>query len=992
MISRGSEWHRWEPHIHAPGTILNDQFGAVDPWSAYLSTLNGATPKIEAIAVTDYYVTDTYEEFIAHQLAGRLPHVKLLFPNIEMRLDVAVKSGFVNIHLLVSPEDANHLTEVKRILSRLQFNAQRDRFDCTRADLIRLGKRADPRIVDDGAALSHGATQFKVNFTQLREVIGESEWAKKNILIAVAGGTGDGTSGLQQAADATLRQEIEKFAHIIFSSSGAQRDFWIGKRSGVTVEDLRARYDGCKPCLHGSDSHNQGNIGQPFGNRYSWIKGALDFDTLRQACIDPDGRAYVGEQPPQSAMPSKVISHVKIENADWATTADIPLNPGLVAIIGARGSGKTALADMIAAGCDAILPAGWNADENVSPSFLVRARELIGDATTTLTWGGGAKATRSLDGRDANGDTSFPQARYLSQQFVEELCSSKGVSDGLTKEIERVIFESHSPDDREWANDFAELLSHRTSRFKQAREREAKAITDISEGIGAEFEKESLIATLTAQVTQKRKSIVGYNADLAKLVVKGTEAQVLRHTQLSEAAQRLRGQIQKISNQRRTFVAMQDEVQSTRATRSPEMLRQVQARHANSCLTPGQWEDFLLIYKGDVDKSLVAYILWADREITKLTGIRPPLGDPNVSLIAAAADLSQETLESITAEMARLEALFSADKLIRDQYTALTARIAGENTALQTLEARLSDAQGAATRRKALYAERDDAYGRIFEAIINEQNALTDLYAPLMARLTASTGTLRKLGFSVRRIANVEQWGTFAEEELLDRRKAGPFNGRGSLIGVAIESLKAAWESGSASEVQAAMTAFIGKYQKDLLLHAPFSPAEQSDYRTWLKKFAHWLFSTSHIAVRYEISYDGVEIRMLSPGTRGIVLLLLYLALDDTDDRPLIIDQPEENLDPKSVFDELVSLFVAAKTKRQVIIVTHNANLVINTDADQIIVAEAGPHPSGGLPPISYVAGGLENEAIRKAVCDILEGGKTAFRERARRLRVRLDR
>ena len=93
-------------------------------------------------------------------------------------------------------------------------------------------------------------------------------------------------------------------------------------------------------------------------------------------------------------------------------------------------------------------------------------------------------------------------------------------------------------------------------------------------------------------------------------------------------------------------------------------------------------------------------------------------------------------------------------------------------------------------------------------------------------------------------------------------------------------------------------------------------------------------------------------------GMRGIVLLLLYLALDDADDRPLIIDQPEENLDPKSVFDELVILFVAAKAKRQVIIVTHNANLVINTDADQIIIATAGPHPSGGLPPISYEAGG----------------------------------
>lgn len=67
-------------------------------------------------------------------------------------------------------------------------------------------------------------------------------------------------------------------------------------------------------------------------------------------------------------------------------------------------------------------------------------------------------------------------------------------------------------------------------------------------------------------------------------------------------------------------------------------------------------------------------------------------------------------------------------------------------------------------------------------------------------------------------------------------------------------------------------------------------------------------------------------------------------------------------------------------------------NLVINTDADQVIVAEAGPHPAGGLPPITYISGGLENFVIRKAVCDILEGGEEAFRERARRLRVRLER
>lgn len=992
MISRGSEWHRWEPHIHAPGTILNNQFGAADPWGAYLTTLEGLTPRVEAIAVTDYYVTDSYEEVLKHKAAGRLPNVRLIFPNIELRLDASAKTGFVNIHLLVSPEDPDHVKEVSRILKRLQFHAYDDRFDCTRDELIKLGRRADPSIIDDLAALRHGATQFKVNFDQLRKVIHESEWAKENILIAVAGGAGDGTSGMRQAADAVMRQEIEKFAHIIFSSSPAQREFWLGQRPGISVEELRTRYDGCKPCLHGSDSHDQKSVGQPDGMRFSWIKGALEFDALRQACIDPEGRAYVGEQPPQSAMPSQVIADVKIANAEWAATADIPLNPGLVAIIGARGSGKTALADVIAAGCDAISPATWDADEHISPSFLARARKLIGDAKATLAWGGGTTVTRALDGSDAGGHMSFPRARYLSQQFVEELCSSKGVTDGLIDEIERVIFESHAPSDRDGAIDFAELRDQQTDRFRRAREREVDAIADVSDRIGTEFEKEALVATLTAQVNQKKKLITDYNADLAKLVVKGTEAQVTRHTQLSEVAQKLRGRIQVFGNQRRSFIALQDEVQSMRATRAPEMLRQTQARYANSGMDANQWDAFLLIYKGDVDKSLAAYITWADREIANLNGVVPTSGDPNVPLLDDNADLATLPLAPIAAEMERLEALLSADKLVRDQYSALARRIAQENTALQTLEARLTDAQGAAARRRGLQAERDDTYGRIFDAIINEQNALADLYVPLMERLAASSGTLKKLQFTVRRVADVEKWGTFAEEELLDRRKAGPFYGRGSLITEATQALKSAWESGSAVDVQSAMTAFMAKFLKALLSHAPYATTQQTEFRAWSKQFAQWLFSTDHIAVRYEISYDGVDIRKLSPGTRGIVLLLLYLALDDSDDRPLIIDQPEENLDPKSVFDELVALFIAAKAKRQVIIVTHNANLVINTDADQIIVAESGPHPSGGLPAIRYVAGGLENAAIRKLVCDILEGGETAFRERARRLRVRLDR
>lgn len=971
---------------------MNNQFTGPTAWEGYLTALERATPVIEAIAVTDYYVTDTYEEVLLRRAAGRLPHAKLVFPNVELRLDVATaKGGFVNLHLFVSPEDPNHIEELRRLLSRLQFNVLLDRFDCTRADLIRLGKKADPSITDERAALAYGANQFKVNFQKLREVFGESGWAKKNILIAVAGGATDGTSGVREAADQTLRREIEGFAHVIFASSVAQREFWLGQRD-LGPAEIRATYGGLKPCLHGSDAHKIEDVATPFGDRFSWIKGGLEFDALRQACIDPAGRCHVGAEPPVSAMPSQVIASVEVLDAPWLATPVIPLNDGLVAIIGARGSGKTALADMIAAGCDSIPDEAWRADEWANPSFLVRARPLIGKAKVKVSWAAGDPSTRALDGSDANGPYAYERVRYLSQQFVEELCSSSGLTDGLLREIERVIFEAHPDDARDGALDFAELLEHRASRHRLARDREAEAVAQISDRISNELEKERLIASYENQVAQKKKLVEAYTADRAKLVSAGSEKRAQRHTELAGSANQVRANLRRFAGQRQTFLAMQDEVKDLRRNQAPETLRQAQARHPHSGMSAEQWAAFLLDYRGPVDDNLAGYVKWVDDKIAELKGTPPKSGDPNTPYFADDTDLTTLSQAVLDAEMARLEKLVSADKETQRRYTALSGNIATETAALQTLTDKLKDAQGARERARELQTEREEAYGRAFDALVAEQSVLEELYAPLMARLAAASGTLQKLSFSVARVVNVEQWASEVEDELIDLRKGGAFRGKGTLLQKATEVLKTPWETGDSTAIRAAMAEFRRLYQKDLLDHSPVAHTDQVEFRAWSKRFARWLFSTDHISIRYGIDYDGVDIRKLSPGTRGIVLLLLYLALDDTDNRPLVIDQPEENLDPKSVFDELVSLFVKAKAHRQVIMVTHNANLVINTDADQIIIAESGPHPHGALPPITYRSGGLESAEIRKAVCDILEGGEDAFRERARRLRVRLER
>jgi hypothetical protein len=158
QLDAGSLWHRWEPHIHAPGTIFNDQFTGPGAWADYLTSLEQARPSIRAIAVTDYYCTDTYQHVVLEmEQNGRLPQVSLVFPNIELRLDVAtVKERWTNIHLLVSPEDPAHLKEVERFLGRLQFEAYDDNLSCNRDDLMRLGRMSKTEPLDDGAAFRQG--------------------------------------------------------------------------------------------------------------------------------------------------------------------------------------------------------------------------------------------------------------------------------------------------------------------------------------------------------------------------------------------------------------------------------------------------------------------------------------------------------------------------------------------------------------------------------------------------------------------------------------------------------------------------------------------------------------------------------------------------------------------------------------------------------------------------------------------------------------------
>ena len=150
---------------------------------------------------------------------------------------------------------------------------------------------------------------------------------------------------------------------------------------------------------------------------------------------------------------------------------------------------------------------------------------------------------------------------------------------------------------------------------------------------------------------------------------------------------------------------------------------------------------------------------------------------------------------------------------------------------------------------------------------------------------------------------------------------------------------------------------------------------ELEDYFYNIKKRQKYLY------VQPETTYKNKTLDKISVGQRGTVYLCLKLATS-TFSTPIIYDQPEDDLDNQFIINELVGIFKSIKKFRQVIIVTHNANLVVNSDTEQVIIAQNNDEI------LSYYGGSLENEQIINDVCKILEGGKYAFEQRRNRYKL----
>ncbi len=974
----GSQWRRWDLHIHTPESKLGASFVG-NSWDNYLDSLEkfAKQEEISAIGITDYMSIDGYEKIHAARRnteKPRLSSVQLVLPNIELRAMPITKDGkALNIHILVDPSDPDHITKIKRALRSLKVtytsSEGQHTYGCIREDLINFAKAQDPSIQDEEQAYRFGIQQFKPSYEKIIEWLQKEGWLKSNCLVGIANGK-DGISGLPADGFSATRDQLLKHADFVFSANPNDRVYYLGQKPGVPAEEIIRMYKSLKPCLHGSDAHEVAKLFKPDDDRYCWIKSDPTFEGLRQVLWEPDCRVNIGSARPQQSDSSRIIEEIRItKDNGWFSEGSLKLNSGLVAVIGEKGAGKTAIADLIA------FASGVPVDTKSQSSFISKGRLHLSGVNVELLWGSGTKSEGILT--DKPYSSPKPLVRYLSQDFVERLCSVDHQGSELQEAIEEVVFSHLDEVHKEDYSSFEELRAARESASQSRQDYFRGQIYSLHREIERLHASIEQRPTKVATRDQTNRQIEDIKRQLPS-VVQAADGETL--TRLEEEQNRLKSVELELSKKNRSKRNI-DEFLRSYAELKEKTDRQVQdlidSSQVSALISKEQAAELKPIWNAAVEAGILLLSEKIGKEISAMRGGEESHKTDGTSIF------------DITKRIKVLQESLSKDETNKKRLLDLQKQINTHEAAAKRLSREIEEIDG---KTKNLLAqrtqERNQLYLKYFEALAEDEQGLQDLYVPMKQQLD-SLGADMKFELSAGYRIDHNNWLEKASR-FFDGRRPPTSAKKDAIEKFVVDTLSPAWGSGDQGKLKAAMDQFSELVDPVEFMEKYASPSLK------LIDLLDWMYSTDHVGTTYKIKYGGTSLEHLSPGTRGIALLVLYLLMDEDDRRPLIIDQPEGNLDNSSIYLQLVPYIRKAKEKRQIILVTHNPNLVVATDAEQIIVALADRSATQAYPRISYISGSLEHNetdtsvrGIRQAVCTLLEGGDRAFKEREGRYSIR---
>lgn len=896
-MNRGSEWRKWDLHIHTPETAKNNQFGDQKiAWPKYIQKLEDSD--ISVFGITDYFSIDNYLKVKEYKLQGRM-NDKFILPNVEMRIEPVTGKGTpINIHAIFDPSLTQE--ELNREFFReIKFQYKDHTYSCLKEDLVDLGRTIKNNFTyPEDAAVKEAIGAMAISYSDLRKII-EKKFFKNKIIIALSNSSNDGISGLlkHDGGLRPIKNEICRMADIILSGNPNDIEYFLGKKT--SIEEVINNCGSLKPCITGSDAHSLDKVGIYNNNRITWIKADPTFDGLKQIIFEPEERVKISETQPDLKYDYNVIDRIELNTAGiWHQ--EILLNQNLNTIIGGRSTGKSTLLSSIAIKFDDTL--------NIENKDFI---EKLGD-NVHVYW---------RDGQENN----QKNIEYFPQNHINQIADVK-YSDKLLLKIlldnpeKRTFYEKYQSD----ISDMFSIIQSNVSLYFEKRRLYNEKISNIKnigdiEGIKREISKlQEARIELQSKLTNNQKLMTAYEKAVEELnQLKLFEQE---HQKEINSLKQFRGEKFVISNTTLSFLGLSQE-------------------HCNNLIT--SINNSIIDANKNVHKVIDTFIL-QENELLKST---------------------QEKIQVIIRSNG-----YNDGKKIFEENKSLNQVINN----LSLLNSKLSLINKETEIAKRLH----DEYKKIGQKLLQ-------LHISYLDKINNIASEMRLQHDDVN----------LSSEIILKHSLEKMLNECLSLRSAAMNDLI----SKTIAEYQKKTKTNVLVWLKELLNKAVKNELTfKNGYD--IQSFVSKLLAECWFDLTLNVEYDGDNLRDMSPGKRSFVILKLLLDCSNKK-CPILIDQPEDNLDNRAIYNELVKYIKKKKRERQIIIVTHNPNIVVGADSEEIIVANQNGKnsPNDNNIKFQYVFGSIENSkqrikndklsllnqcGIREHVCDILEGGEDAFRDR----------
>ncbi|WP_322084023.1 TrlF family AAA-like ATPase [Burkholderia sp. BCC1972] len=1003
----GSVWRLWDFHCHTPasyhwkGKKLRGLAGA-DREQLIAQTVGAmATASPDVFVTMDYWTFDGYLAITEYEkkhpgaLAG-----KVIFPGIELRVESSLKHR-LNVHLILDPRVSPQT--LKDVLAILKINVKDGNRSLSDeclvqhsrelgSDRLKKGSFDEKKVAaDDEYALEVGWQTAMVTQESLSEalkVVGD-----RGLLLM----PWDTYGGLLEIDWVAHYAEVRRFrtaADIFECKDEGNRLAFHGVKNSLNEKyfdsfwgslDKKARL-----CVRGTDAHSFSEYGVFPSNMKTWIKTEPTFQGLRHAIKEPVFRSYIGAIPPKKAFVDangrlfmdrlQISTTAGVKTAEkWFSGTDLKLNPDLVAIIGNKGSGKSGLAEVLAL--------AGNSKAHDFFTFLVNDRFKSGSGhragafEAKLSWRNGDVEQVTLD-QQAKSDKP-ERVKYISQTYFEELCNDHitGKSDRFGTEIRKVLFSHLDQADRGSHQNLDEYLATVEQPAQERIEGHRQALRKVNAQL-AELERQSG----AAHENELKEKLASKKLEFGDLQAK-KPAEVLKPTDADAAA------TPSAESQRLAAIA-QELAQLEVATTAAEAARRGLVERKTTLSSVSQRLTAFEQQAAKTNEDLLAELQKVNvtfQHVLKVETQRDLIEDV---LNASEADLGRlaiEQLDRVAKQQALVverthlqEQLDHPNKLYQEYMIQLTTwskavkaliGTAEEAETMAFYEARLAELATLPGRCKALEDEQDKLVKDIHAELTTIAKSRQQLFAVVEELVAGVPGVAAELKVEFQSALFFDRQAFVERFFALVKQNTGGFRGDEGVVKLvallrAIDFNDADSLSRGLRDIRTMITAGVEQPGAALLSILRTKVTAEQLYEQ--------LFDLKQVEAKFSLSLAGTNIQQMSPGQRGALLLIFYL-LVDTDPTPLILDQPEDNLDNQTVYSMLVPIIQRAKERRQIVMVTHNANLAVCCDAEQIIHAEFN---RGDQFALAYASGAIESLELNRSVLDVLEGTTLAFDNR----------